>query len=75
MGACLMSLTQSACFSSERTYVTFDGAWWTSMTVSEKLTAVQGMLVGYRGGYSDGAFSVVYKEAVAREQTDDPKMI
>ena len=31
--------------------VTFDGVWWQSMSRSDKLIAVQGMLVGYDSGY------------------------
>jgi hypothetical protein len=34
--------------------VTFDGVWWRSLSSSEQLVAVQGLLEGYHGGFNDG---------------------
>lgn len=39
----------------ETTVVSFDGLWWQSMTRSEKLVTVQGMLVGFDSGYDIAA--------------------
>jgi len=39
-----------------QTFVTHDGAWWQSLSRDEKITAVEGMLVGYSAGWEDAAF-------------------
>ena len=70
-----MLLLPPAAHATETTFVTFDGAWWTGLTNPEKLIAVQGMLVGYHGGYSDGAFAVVEKQASMRFKTSNPRVV
>jgi hypothetical protein len=51
--AILLSAGATRSNATEVTYVNFDGVWWQGLTRVDKLLAVQGMLVGYHGGYSD----------------------
>lgn len=39
------------------TTVEFDGVWWTSLTETQKLAAVQGLIGGYPSGWMSGSFS------------------
>lgn len=53
--------------STERTIVTIDGAWWNGLTLTEKLSAVQGILVGYDAGYEEAAFVMAYAHVTPTE--------
>jgi hypothetical protein len=45
------SFVASPTLATETVLVTHDGVWWGSLSRSDKLTAVEGMLVGYEAGY------------------------
>ena len=49
--------------------VTFDGVWWTGLTDSEQIIAVQAMLGGYQQGYNNGFIYAVSKDTYLYHST------
>jgi len=58
--AILVSLGLNAT-ATETTTVILDGAWWTTLTQSEKGAAIEGMVAGYSAGWADGVYDAAVK--------------
>ena len=57
---CLIVATMSSSIATE--LVALDGVWWTALTDSEQIVAVQALLGAYEQGYSNGYIHAVSKD-------------